>query len=335
MAEFIRISRAVASVLAVGAAALTAFASQEVQAQSFPQRPITIVVGAAAGGSGDVAARLIAEPMAKHLGGKIVVENVPGAGGITGTGRVARAEPDGYTLLIQQTGLATLPALHPNLNFNVEKDLTVIGMVNNSYSFVVGRKDLSADTLPQFVAWAKGLDRPVKLAHPGVGSFGHLASIMFAKSTGIQADLIAYRGVAPAMTDIAGGHVDAGSGSAPVTIPLIQAGQVKAFAYTGEKRHRILSTVPTFVDLGHPELSRPLWHALFAPAGTPQPVIERLNAALRAALEDPMIRQAYLSRDVEPFPAEQMSPAAGNAYVRGEIERWGKVIRDAGIKANP
>ncbi len=156
-------------------------------AQDFPQRAVTIIVGAAPGGSGDVAARLIAEPMAARLGQKIVVENVPGAGGITGTSRVARAEPDGHTLLIQQTGLATLPALHPNLNFDVQKDLTVIGMVNSSYSFVIGRRDLPADTLPDLIAWAKQLDRPVKLAHPGVGSFGHLASIMLTISTDRQA----------------------------------------------------------------------------------------------------------------------------------------------------
>ena len=304
-------------------------------AQTYPQRPITIIVGASAGGSGDVAARLIVEPMSQHLGGKIVVENVPGAGGITGTGRVARADPDGYTLLIQQTGLATLPALHPNLNFDVQKDLTVIGMVNTSYSFVIGRKDLPADTLPALIEWAKGLDRPVKLAHPGVGSFGHLGAIMFTKSTGIAADLIAYRGVAPAITDIAGGHVDLGSASAPVALPLVQAEKVKAYAYTAPEAHRLMSKVPTFVDLGYPELSRPLWHALFAPAGTPPAVIEKLNAALRAALDDPKVRQAYLNRDVAAFPADQMSPEAGSAYVRAEIERWGGVIREAGIKATP
>jgi tripartite-type tricarboxylate transporter receptor subunit TctC len=322
--------KAIAFVCALASCAAAA------HAQEFPQRgAITIVVGAAAGGSGDVAARLIAEPMSKHLGQKFVVENMPGAGGITATARVARAEPDGYTLLIQQTGLATLPALHPNLNFDVAKDLTVVGMVNNAYSFQVGRSDLPAEMLQEFVAWAKKLDRPVRLAHPGVGSFGHLASIMFAKSTGINADLIPYRGVAPAMTDLAGGHVDVGSGSAPVTIPLIQAGRVKAFAYTGTKPHRTLSKVPTFVDLGHPELSRPLWHALFAPAGTPKHVIQRLNEALRAALSDPKLQEAYANRDVEPFPSDQMSPESGLAYVHAEIERWGAVIRENNIKVNP
>lgn len=305
-------------------------------AQEFPQaRPITIVVGAPAGGSGDVAARLVAEPMSAHLGQKIVIENQPGAGGITGTARVVRANPDGYTLLMQQTGLATLPALHGDLTFDVAKDLTVVGMVNNAYSFMVGRKDLAANTLPELIAWAKSLDRPVRLAHPGVGSFGHLASIMFVRSTGINADLIPYRGVAPAMTDIAGGHVDIGSGSAPVTLPLIQSGQVKAYAYTATTPHRTLSKVPTFVDLGYPDLSRPLWHALFAPAGTPEPVVRKLNEALRAALANPKLREAYEKRDVEPFPTEQMSPESGNQFVHNEIERWGQVIRENNIKVNP
>jgi tripartite-type tricarboxylate transporter receptor subunit TctC len=304
-------------------------------AQDFPSRPITIVVGASAGGSADTAARLIADGMSADLGQQVVIENVPGAGGMTASARVARAEPNGYTLLMQQTGLVTLPALYPKLSFDVEKDLTAVGMVNTSYSFLVGRKSLPANDLPQLIAWMKGAAGTAKFAHPGAGSFGHLTTVLFSKAVGAQVNLIPYRGIGPAINDLVGEHVDLASGSAPIAAPLIKAGSIKAFAYSSDKPHSSLSNIPTFASLRYPQLSRPFWHALFAPASTPRPIVQRINAALRKALADAPVRKAYADLDLEAFPENQLSPEAANAYVRGELQHWGQVIRDNKIQLEP
>jgi tripartite-type tricarboxylate transporter receptor subunit TctC len=317
------------------AAVLAGAAPVSGAAQDFPSRPVTIVVGASAGGSADTAARIIADAMSAELGQQIVIENVPGAGGMTGSARVARAEPNGYTLLMQQTGLVTLPALYSKLNFDVERDLTAVGMVNTSYSFLVGRKSLPANDLGQLVGWMKGTAGMVKFAHPGAGSFGHLTTVLFSKAAGAEVNLIPYRGVGPAMNDLVGEHVDLASGSAPIAGPLIQAGSIKAFAYSSDKPHSRLSNVPTFATVGYPQLSRPFWHALFAPASTPPSVVQRLNGALRKALADQHVRKTYADLDLEAFPDGQLSSEAANAYVRSELQHWGKVIRDNKIQIEP
>lgn len=307
----------------------------EARAQDYPQRAITIVVGAAAGGSSDTASRVISDRLSQALGQQIVIENVPGAGGMTASARVARAEPDGYTLLMQQTGLVTLPALYPKLSFDVENDLAAIGLVNTSSSFIVGRKSLPAQNFAELAAWMKGPGRPAKLAHPGAGSLGHLTAVLFAKAVGADVNLIPYRGVAPAMNDLVGEHVDVGSGSIPIAAPLIRTGSIKGFAFAAPKRYPPLAQIPAVGELGHPELSRPFWHALFVPAGTPKDVVARLNTALRETLADPQVKKRYEELGLEMFPPEQMSPQAAAAYVRSELTLWTKVIRENNIQLEP
>ena len=180
--------------------------SADAQQVNYPQRPITLIAATAPGGPGDTAARLIAEKMTPILGQQVVVENAGGAGGALGAQRVALADPDGYTLLLHQTGLAVAPAINPNLTFNVRKDFVTVGLVNTSYFFLIGRETLPPKNFPELVAWMKS--NPAKFAHPGVGSLGHLTTLLFANHAGAKPDLIVYRGIGPALNDLLGGHVD-------------------------------------------------------------------------------------------------------------------------------
>jgi tripartite-type tricarboxylate transporter receptor subunit TctC len=312
-------------------AACIGVAPHAAQAQTYPDRPITLIAATAPGGPGDIAARLIGERMTEILGQQFVVENVPGGGGVTGTARLARSAPDGYTLLIHQTGITIQPALHKNLSFDFEKDLTTVGLVNKSYSFLVGRKALPAANMKDLVKWAKE-SGVAKIAHPGVGSFGHLISVLLARDMGADVSLVPYRGVGPAMNDIAGGHVDLLWAGAVAATPLIKGGTVKGYLSTYEKRSPLIPEIPSAVEFGYTDVTAPFWHALFAPAQTPKPIIEKLNAALQQALKDPRVIKAYAESGVEAYPPEQLGVDASNAYVRSEAEKWTKVVKENKIQ---
>ena len=302
-------------------------------AQSYPSRVITMIVPYAAGGPGDTAARAIVDKMSVLLGQQIVIENVTGAGGMTGAARVARAEADGHTLLVHQTGLAIGPGLYPTLPFDVEKDLTAVGMVNTSYSFLAMRKSLPAKDLKQLVDWMKGPGKPVKFAHPGVGTLAHLQAVLFTKIFGIEANYIPYRGGGLAMNDVVAEHVDMVWAAPTTSAELIKSGKIASIGYGAPKPYHALPEIPSFGEMGHVELAIPFWHALFVPAATPRPIIERLNAVLRETVADPQVLKTYGERGLEAFPSNQMSPEAANAFVRQEIEKWTKVIRDNNIQA--
>jgi tripartite-type tricarboxylate transporter receptor subunit TctC len=319
-----RLTPTLAAALAAGAQLCAAV---EARAQAYPTRTVTIVAPTAAGGPGDIAARIVAEKMSSNLGQTIVVENMAGAGGMQGTARVARAEPDGYTLLVHQTGIAVTPALDPPPPFNVEKDLVAVGLVNTSYLVLVGRKSLPPDDLAGLIAWMKAPGTRVRFAHPGSGTLGHLATLVFARSVGVEIDAVPYRGVAPAMNDIVGGHVDLVWGGAAVSTKLLTAGTLKGYVVGGPKRLPQIESLPHAHEAKQPSLDMPFWHALFAPAATPKPVIERLNTALAEALADPQVIKSYADGGAEPFPANMRSPAVAQAFVRSEIARWGGVAR--------
>jgi len=318
---------------AFGAASILCSVPGSSQAEPYPLRPITLVVATAAGGPGDAAARIIAERMTDILGQQIVIENVPGAGGITGAARVARAAPDGYTLLIHQTGITIQPALNKSMPFSLEKDLTAVGLVNITYGFLIARKSLPAADMRELVSWMKSSGEQVRLAHPGVGSLGHLASVLFAKSVGVSVNLVPYRGIGPAMNDLVGEHVDLLYAGAVSAAPLIKAGTVKAYAFIHDKRSRHAPSVPSTGELGYKDITVPFWHALFAPAQTPRPIIERLNAGLRQALQNPKVAKIYADNDMEAFPPEQLTIEAANDYIRSEVFKWSKVVRDNNIQA--
>jgi tripartite-type tricarboxylate transporter receptor subunit TctC len=301
-------------------------------AQTYPTRPITMVVAYAPGGPSDVAARAIIDRMSSVLGQPIIIENVAGAGGMTAAARVARAAPDGHTILIHQNGLAIGSLIYPQQSFDVQKDLVPIGMVNTSYSFLAVSKTVPANTLDELIAWTKKSGRPLKFAHPGVGTLAHLQAILFTKSFDVKADLVPYRGGAPAMNDVVAGHVDMVWAAPTTAAELIKGDKIKSVGFGANKRYAPLPEIPSFGELGHGDLAISFWHALFAPAGTPQPVIQQLNAALRQTLDDPQVMKAYEERGLEAFPQDQRSPEAAGAVLRAELDRWGTVVRENNIQ---
>ncbi|MCC6778951.1 MAG: tripartite tricarboxylate transporter substrate binding protein BugD [Hyphomicrobiales bacterium] len=314
----------------VGAAAPIA-----ARAQDYPQRPITLIVPYVAGGPTDVTMRIITTRMSAILGQQIVIENVGGAGGATGSLRAARAAPDGYTLLGHQNGLATIPALYPKLGLEVEKELAAIGLVNRSYSFLIGRKSLPADSAAELVAWMKGPARPARFAHPGIGSLAHLMAVMIAQAAGVEASFVPYRGGGPAMNDLVAEHVDVLIAAPTLSVPLINRGAIKVFAGGAAKAAGLLPQVPSFAAVGLGEADLDFWQALFAPAGTPRPIIDRLNAALREALLHPDVVRSFTDIDAVAYPRDQQTPEAATALLAREIAVLGKVIRDNKIQDTP
>jgi tripartite-type tricarboxylate transporter receptor subunit TctC len=301
-------------------------------AQAYPSRSITIVVPSAAGGPGDISARLIADRMSAALGQPVVVENLPGVGGTVGMAKVARAAPDGYTLLIHQTGFAITPALYANLPFDTRKDFAIVGLVNRSSVYFVGRKSLEARNLAELMTWMKGPGKPAKFAHPGAGTTGHLQSVVMLRTFGIDATLIPYRGIAPAVNDLLGEHIDVTQVGAATSGPLLRDGKIKAYASTGTERDAAFPEIPTFAELGYKQLSRPFWHALFAPTATPKPILEKISAALRDALADDNVQKNYANNGVTAYPIAQRTMETGAAYVQAEFEFWQKVVHDNNIK---
>lgn len=321
------------SVLAIGVFGIAV--GPAAAAEAWPQRHIAMIVASATGGPADAAARIITGPMSAFLGQQIIIENAPGGGGMIGAARVAHASADGYTLLLHQTGLTIAPSLYPKLGFDVARDFAPVGLVNTSFSVLVGRKSIPANDFAGLIAWMKGPGRPVKFAHPGVGTLGHLATVLFGKSLKTDVNPIPYKGIGPAMADIIGDHVDlvwAGSISAA---PLVLSGKVKAFANAADKRNPLLPNLPAVTEVGYPEVAIPFWHALYAPAATPRPIVERLNEALRRALADPQVVKAYKDSGTEAFPSDQWSTEAASAFVRRELDRWARDVRENNIKAEP
>ncbi len=304
-----------------------------VSAQGYPSRPITLIVPFPAGGATDAIARIINENMSQSLGQQVVIENVGGAGGMIGAARVARAAPDGYTLLLHQVGLAAGMTLYPNATFDAEKTLTGIGIVNNSASIIAGRSTLPPNSMAELAQWMKQPGQHAKIAHAGVGAFGHLCGVLFAQEVGAQADQIPYRGGGPALNDLVAGHADLSCLSAAIIAPLVKAGQLKAYGIIGRRRFPALPDVPTMAEAGYKNLNLDFWHILFAPAGTPRPIVERLNAALLQTLADARVTETFAKNGMELFPAGEETPEAATAMLKSEIKRWGDVIRANNIQA--
>ena len=272
-------------------AVVLSLAASAAAAQNYPNRPITLIVPFAAGGATDSIARILSEPLSQDLGQQVVIETVGGAGGMIGSARAARAAPDGYTILLHQVGLAAGMTLYPNPSFDAEKDLTGIGLVNTSSSVIAGRKSLPPNNLAELVTWMK--TNTAKVAHAGVGAFGHLCGVMFVQEVGAKGDQIPYRGGGPALNDMVAGHADLSCLSSAVIEPQVKGGNLKAYAIVGKNRFAGLSDVPTLGEAGYKNLDLDFWHILFAPSGTPRPIIDRLNAALRKTLADEKVKAAF------------------------------------------
>jgi tripartite-type tricarboxylate transporter receptor subunit TctC len=299
-------------------------------AQDYPNRTVTIIVPYPAGGPTDQLARVLAPKFAEKLGQNVIVENISGGGTTIATGRVARGAKDGHTLLLHNLQISANVALYPNLNFDTEKDLTAVAFINQNPLVLVGRKSLAADSLPELLAVMK--KSPARMAHPGTGSTGHLATSLVAKEAGVDVVHVPYRGAAPALQDIAGGHVDLFFATPQSVVQMVANGQIKAFGITSKATSPQFPNVASFVDALGPKLEILYWHALFVPAGTPKPVIDRLNAVLLSVMDDPAILKAWAETGVTPFGKDQRSPQAAQALLQSEIARWGQVVRDNNIQ---
>jgi tripartite-type tricarboxylate transporter receptor subunit TctC len=296
-------------------------------AETYPDRPVTMLVAFPPGGADDATARIIQDPMQDALGQPIVIENVGGAGGTIAAAKAARAEPDGYTILLHQVGLAAAMTLYPNRTFDAEKDFVTIGLINTTAVVVAGRPTLPPNNFNELLRWMKQPGQSIKVGHPGVGSFGHLADVLVMQELGVRATQVPYRGAGPALVDLLSGQVDLGPISAVVAGPLVNTGKLKAYATIGRKRFAGLPGLPTMGELGYKKLDIDFWHMLLAPAGTPRPIVDKLNSALRAALADAKVDKTFAEGGMDLYQEDEETPEAASALLKREIKLWGDVIR--------
>ncbi|MGH6625809.1 MAG: tripartite tricarboxylate transporter substrate binding protein BugD [Burkholderiaceae bacterium] len=327
-------SKIKAMLMASLAALASCFAAAAAAQAPYPDRPVTLVVPFAAGGPTDVVARMIAIPMSKSLGQSVVVDNAVGAGGTIAATKVARAAPNGYTLFIHHMGMATAPALYKKLAFDPLKDFEYIGQVVDVPMTLLARKDFPASNFQELQAYVKANKDKVSLANAGLGAVSHLCGLLFMSQLGVELNTIPYKGTGPAMNDLLGGQVDLLCDQTTQTVPMIKENRIKVFGVTTLKRLGSLPNVPTLDEQGLKGFEVKVWHGMYAPKGTPAPVIEKINAALRAALQDPMVKQRLsdLSSDIP--PADKITPAGLRTHLEAEINKWGPVIRKAGVYAD-
>ena len=323
MRRFAAVTLAILGLIAVAAPAT---------AQSYPNRTVTIVVPYPAGGPTDQLARQVGDKLSKKFGQSFIVENVTGGSTIIASNKVAKAAPDGYTLLLHNLQISANPTLFEKLPFDTEKDFTPVMFINRNPLVLVGRPGLAPNSLADLIALMK--KERLKEALPGYGTTGHLTSRVFAQVAKLTFDEIPYRGGAPAVTDILGNHVDLFIGTPQQVGPLVAAGKMKAYGVTQKDKMPEFPTADSLVKLLGPKLDIVYWQALFAPTGTPDAIIKKLNAALEGVVTDPAILKTWTAEGVSPFPKDERSPAAGRKILKSEIARWGEVIRDNNIHVN-
>jgi tripartite-type tricarboxylate transporter receptor subunit TctC len=304
------------------------------QAQDYPDNTITVIVPFSAGGPTDTVTRLVAESMSKTLGQQVIVENVGGAGGTVGAARAAKAEPDGYTLLLHHIGMATSATLYRKLPYDPKTAFAPVGLVTEVPMVLVSRKDFPANNLQELIAYVKEHKDEVTYANAGVGAASHLCGMLFMQSLGTPMTTVPYKGTGPAMTDLIGGQVDLLCDQTTNTTGQIKAGEIKAYGSFTDQRLAILPDLPTMKEGGLDGLSFAIWHGLYAPAGTPEPVIAKLQDALQKALADPKVGQRFAELGTAPVAADQATPAALQAKLAAEIDRWKPVIEKAGEYAD-
>jgi len=304
-------------------------------AQTYPSRPITLVVPFSAGaGSVDTVGRIVAERMRTSLGQPVIVENVGGANGTIGVGRVARAAPDGYTLVIGIRDTHVFNAAIYALSYDVVTDFEPVALVASGRGgLFVAKKSMPANDLNSFIAWLHANPDKASQGHPGVGSTPHLNGLYFQNITGTHFQFLPYRGSGPAMQDLLAGQIDMMFVGADSALPQVRAGTIKAYAVMGKSRLAAERDIPTVDEAGLPGFYQSVWYGLFAPKSTPKDVIRRLNAAVADALADPTVRRRFDNIEQEIPSRDQQTPEALGALQKADIEKWWPIIKAAGIKA--
>ena len=316
--------------ICVAALGLVLFATAGVSAQDYPSRPVTLIVPYAAGGGNDVMARIVAEKMSKSLGQQIVIENKGGAGGSIATRQVAKAAPDGYTLGLGGTGTHAInPTLYPNVGYDPRKDFAPVGLIATSALVVLVNTTVPVKTIGELIALAKRDPGKLNYASAGVGSGIHLGAELFATMAGVKLTHIPYKGSSPALTDLIGGHVAIYFSSLPPAIALIKEGKVRALAVTGPARSPLLPDLPTVAEAALPGYESVLHYGIVAPAGTPRPIVNKLNAAMQAALAEPEVRERIIADGAEPLPG---TPEDYATDIDREETKWSKVVKVSGAK---
>jgi tripartite-type tricarboxylate transporter receptor subunit TctC len=317
--------------LAAGAAALPAV-SRIASAQAYPSRPITLVVPFPPGGPTDLLGRMVGERLRLSFGQSVVIENVVGANGSIGVGRVARAAPDGYTLVLGLWNTHVSNGAVYALSYDVQKDFEPVAMLSSIPSLIVARKTVPADDLKGFIAWLKANPNKATEGHVGIGSLGHVGGILFQNITGTRFQQVPYRGSAPVMQDLVAAQIDFGIESAVTSLPQFRAGAIKAFAVAGKSRFISATEIPTTDEAGLLGFYVTAWFALFAPKGTAKDIVARLNASVVDLLADPTARQRLVELGQDIPPRDQQTPEALAALQKAEIEKWWPIIKQAGIK---
>jgi tripartite-type tricarboxylate transporter receptor subunit TctC len=301
-------------------------------AQTYPSRPITMVVPLGVGGSTDVIARIMAEGMRASLGQPIIVENTTGAGGTIGVGRVARAAPDGYTIGIGQWGTNVASgAIYP-LQYDLIKDFEPVALIATQPFLIVAKKSVPANNLGELIAWLKANANKASQGNSGIGTPSHVGGILFQNAIGVHLTMVPYRGAGQSMQDLVAGQIDVMLDTPALSLPQVRGGTIKAYAVTAKSRLELAPEIPTTDEAGLPGFYFSFWHALWVPHGTPKEIVAELNKAVVKTLDDPAIRKKLVELSQDIFPLDQQTPEALGAFHKAEIEKWWPVIKEAGIK---
>jgi tripartite-type tricarboxylate transporter receptor subunit TctC len=303
-------------------------------AADYPTKVITVVVPFAAGGPTDTVARLLAVPMTKILNTQVIIENVVGAGGTIGANRVAKSPPDGYTLFLHHIGHSTAPGLYRKLPYDPINDFEPIGLINEVPMTLVAKKDFPPNDLKELIAYVKANKDKVNLANAGLGAASHLCGALFMSAIETSLTTIPYNGTGPAMNDLLGGQVDIMCDQTTNTTSQIKAGKIKVYCVTTRKRLASLPDIPTMDEAGLKGFEVSVWHALYAPKGTPKPIIDKLTATLKMALKDSMVKQRFADLGTEPVTEDRVTPEALRTYLKAEIDKWGPILKKAGVYAD-
>ena len=318
----------------IAALLMAAAVAMPAAAQDYPAKPIVIVVPAAAGGPTDTLTRVLAAAMGNAMKQQFVIENAGGAGGIIGIGKAAKARPDGYTLLLYHIGMSTAPALYRKLPYDTLADFDYIGQVADVPMTLVARKTLSPSSFGEFLAYIKANRDKVTYAQAGIGSASYLCGLLFMTTIDTQFTQVPYKGTGPAMNDLVGGQVDFMCDQTTNTVPQIKAGNIKIYAVTTPARLASLAEVPTLDEQGVKGFSLVVWNGLFAPRGTPKEALDKLNLALRTAVQDPAFKARLAELGAEPVPLAKATPESLRTLLKAEIDKWTPIIRKSGVYAD-